>query len=190
MIDSTPASRRRPTRSETRDRVVAAAASVFSEKGYGGAALEDIAARVSLTKGAIYSSFGGKDQLFLEVLKLRTDQRIDAVTSSPRQDGAAIGAILEEFTAEDPVWHLAFIQFWASVTSGGGSQDAAGLAALRQTLRTEIAEKLVKAGRDPDDASRLAILILALSNGLAIETAIDPEHTNGLFAQALRALLG
>ena len=48
---------------ETRARLVDAAAEVFSERGYDGAGVQEIARRAGLTTGAIYGRFTGKAEL-------------------------------------------------------------------------------------------------------------------------------
>lgn len=58
-------------RSVTRSRILDAAAQVLAEKGFQRASLDEIAARAGLTKGAVYSSFATKDDLFLAVLSMR-----------------------------------------------------------------------------------------------------------------------
>src|SRR3954464_10546043 len=53
----------------TRDRILAAAAEVFAERGYEGAAVSDIARRAGFTTGAIYGRFRDKAELLLEVVR-------------------------------------------------------------------------------------------------------------------------
>lgn len=53
---------------ETRSRLLEAAASEFAEKGYAGASLDAIAERAGRTKGAVYSNFESKAELFLALL--------------------------------------------------------------------------------------------------------------------------
>ncbi|WP_119696749.1 TetR/AcrR family transcriptional regulator [Microbacterium halotolerans] len=58
-----------PTRSRenTRARLLEAAAEVFAEVGIGGTSVEAICERAGFTRGAFYSNFETKDQLFLEL---------------------------------------------------------------------------------------------------------------------------
>ena len=65
-VDKSPKWARK--RSVTRARILQAAASVIEEKGFQRASLDEIAARAGLTKGAVYSSFAGRDELFMAVL--------------------------------------------------------------------------------------------------------------------------
>ena len=58
--DRTPKTRTRPTREQTRARLLRAASEVFATHGYDRASLDDVAAAAGLTKGAVYSSFASK----------------------------------------------------------------------------------------------------------------------------------
>src|SRR5438045_7323398 len=53
----------------TRERILAAAADVFAERGYEGAAMSDVARRAGFTTGAIYGRFRDKAELLLEVVR-------------------------------------------------------------------------------------------------------------------------
>ncbi len=182
--------RSRPTRDETREVVLGAASAVFSERGYTLATVPEIAAACGMTKGAVYSGFGGKDDLFFEVLRRRTSERLTAATQQRGPGGFSggdIGRVLEAFTADDPTWHLAVIQFWATVTTSSDDALRSKFAALRRELRADIARALELAGVAPDRATWMSVAILALSNGLAIERSIDRQGVDGVFSTALAA---
>lgn len=68
----TPVSSRRQ---ETRTRLLDAAVEVFAEDGLQGAAVETISARAGFTRGAFYSNFDSKEELFLELLRREFDRR-------------------------------------------------------------------------------------------------------------------
>ena len=61
----TQAQRKQRTRAD----LVATARTVFIERGFHGASLDEIAERAGYSKGAVYSNFTGKDDLFLAVLE-------------------------------------------------------------------------------------------------------------------------
>lgn len=61
----------------TRQRLLAAAAEIFAEHGFAGASVRDICARAEANVAAVNYHFGGKEQLFAEVLRLPL-QRLDA----------------------------------------------------------------------------------------------------------------
>ncbi len=66
-----PSARRRATR----ERLLDAATEVFAEDGLQGASVEAICARAGFTRGAFYSNFSSKEQLFLELLAREFDRR-------------------------------------------------------------------------------------------------------------------
>lgn len=56
-------------RDRTRTDLLVAAATLFAEKGYGATSVDDIASAAGYTKGAVYSHFGSKSNLFLAVFE-------------------------------------------------------------------------------------------------------------------------
>ncbi|HEY7629766.1 MAG TPA: TetR family transcriptional regulator, partial [Thermoleophilaceae bacterium] len=66
---------RRKTRgerqAETRQALLDAAAAVVIERGLAGASVEAICAEAGFTRGAFYSNFESKEQLFVELLQQR-----------------------------------------------------------------------------------------------------------------------
>ncbi len=63
---------------KTRTDLIGAARTVFLRRGFHGASLEEIAQEAGYTKGAVYSNFDDKDDLFLAVLEAHYERRIEA----------------------------------------------------------------------------------------------------------------
>src|SRR5438270_5302554 len=76
----------------TRDRILAAAAEVFAERGYEGAAVSDIARRAGFTTGAIYGRFRDKAELLLEVVRgvLESQQEAAVLAASAGESGMSV----------------------------------------------------------------------------------------------------
>ena len=75
---------RQDRKERTRADLVAAAREVFMRRGFHGASLEEISDHAGYTKGAVYSNFAGKDELFLAVFYvLRPCGGADAPTRRP-----------------------------------------------------------------------------------------------------------
>ena len=74
-------------RDEIGDRLVAAAAAVFSEKGYDGARVQEIASRAGLTIGAIYGRFSGKAELLRAAIEAHSSSEFDELFASHEFDG-------------------------------------------------------------------------------------------------------
>lgn len=60
--------RRALAKQRTRERVLAAARRLFSERGYEGATIRDIAQAAGMSTGAVFASFVDKSELFEEIL--------------------------------------------------------------------------------------------------------------------------
>ena len=88
---STPATR---SRENTRARLLEAAAQVFAEAGLDGASVEAVCERAGFTRGAFYSNFESKDELFLMLTASVADARVRAVRQRV-EEMTAEGALAE-----------------------------------------------------------------------------------------------
>ncbi|HEX5857890.1 MAG TPA: helix-turn-helix domain-containing protein [Microbacterium sp.] len=78
MTDTAPRVTTR-SRENTRARLLDAAAEVFAEVGLDAASVEAVCERAGFTRGAFYSNFESKDELFLELSARVAGERVDAV---------------------------------------------------------------------------------------------------------------
>jgi AcrR family transcriptional regulator len=67
---------REQSREQTRERLLEAAHAVFMQQGYAQTSVEDISAAAGYSRGAFYSNFDDKTQLFFELLR-REGETID-----------------------------------------------------------------------------------------------------------------
>jgi AcrR family transcriptional regulator len=194
-----PKKRRRPTRAQTRQRLLQAAGEVFAERGYDRASLDEVAAAAGLTKGAVYSSFAGKDDLFYALMRERIDERLALVTEAVERQATVsdmardAGSGLAQLMSSQRDWHLLFIEFWARAVRDPSLHDefvherrfVRGLIARFLEAQAEQAEVDL-----PAPADQLAVVVLALSNGIAIEHLADPDTVDpSTFGVALGLLL-
>jgi AcrR family transcriptional regulator len=189
--------RRRPQRTDVRDRLLAAAADEFTERGYAAAKLTDIADRAGFTKGAVYSNFESKQALFAELLARRSLDLAARVLAhiSDLDPGAAAGAgggEIASWVVAEPRWPLLTVEF--GILAGRDPAVAERYRTDRRALRLEL-ERLI-AERADDwgvgenfDARRLATSLAALISGLAVEHSVDPEEIDeGVIADAVSEL--
>jgi AcrR family transcriptional regulator len=191
-----PGRARRVGRDEVRRRILASAYGVFEVWGYEGASLERVAEAAGFSKGAVYSNFAGKDELFFELVSARIDERAAALVeaAAARDSGGRPGArgprdssgeaarlagsLLRAMGEEDPAWQVLFIEFWLRCARNEDLRSR--LAEKRRAMRSRIADSAqgLAAARGielpPAAAMDLATTVLALSNGLGIEGLIDP----------------
>jgi AcrR family transcriptional regulator len=194
-----PKKRQRPTRAQTRRRLLQAASEVFAQRGYDRASLDDVASAAGLTKGAVYSSFASKDDLFYALMRERIGERLALVAEAVERRATVpdmardAGSGLAELMSSQRDWHLLFIEFWARAVRDPELHDE--FARERRSVRGLIARFLealaVEAGVDlPAPAEQLAVAVLALSNGIAIEHLADPDAVDpAIFGVMLGLLL-
>ena len=183
---------RRPSRADVRAAIVEAAAAEFTSYGYTDTTVAAIAARAGFTKGAAYSNFGGKPELFaaactrrfatitdvLGPAAVRSLQRADAHTSTE------IAAQLAEETVSWASWHFTLNEFRALARRD--PEIATIYAQVRDTQRQAVAELLrhsrvtlrCQAETGEDDAYFVAAtLLVGVIGQLSMEHAISPQST-------------
>jgi AcrR family transcriptional regulator len=81
-------------RERTRQRLLDAAAEVFAEVGLDAASVEAVCERAGFTRGAFYSNFSSKDELFLELAGRVSDEKLSRVTERVRElESEALGPL-------------------------------------------------------------------------------------------------
>ncbi len=63
---------REQSRAATREKLLAAARTIFARDGYSGTSIDRIADEAGFSKGAVYSNFRNKDDLFLAVMETQS----------------------------------------------------------------------------------------------------------------------
>ena len=191
---------RKERQQQTREELVAAAARVFAQRGYHKATVEEIAADAGFSTGAVYSNFGGKEELFLAIADRQVEARvaeIAAVADAAEGEGDAGVAAAEQYRAfleADPDWPLLFYEFWSLSVRNPDLQGE--LSKRRDAIRDALAGTLERVAmqlgfelRFP--APALATAIAASLNGLAFERAADPDALpDEVFAEFFTAVLG
>ena len=113
-------------RAATRERLLDAAFAVFAEQGVHASTVEQIAERAGFTRGAFYSNFSTKEELFVALMEREDGARLTALEDkfnalAPRleaADGAldadAIAGIVLDFFVgpfDDHPWSLIYAEF-------------------------------------------------------------------------------
>jgi AcrR family transcriptional regulator len=102
----------------TREKILAAAKSLFAEHGYEGATIRDIAAAAGMSTGAVFASFTDKSDLFVDVAETWQAELDYAMREAAQgQVGARavlamLGAAAERQLAEHAVWQALMSVLW------------------------------------------------------------------------------
>jgi AcrR family transcriptional regulator len=176
---------REEKKARTRAQLIDAAATVFARRGYVAASLDEVAEEAGLTKGAVYSNFDSKEELFQAVIDERFNEPMkraaDVIESSAgtTEELAMVGArafvgVVEQ---EREVFLLALEM---NIHVARHPELAPAFAAGRREQLAEVADIITehsKASGDPLPlpADQMAIAVEALSQGIALHTLVDPE---------------
>lgn len=171
----------------TRAELLATAATVFGERGYDGASVEEIAERAGYSHGAVYSNFAGKDDLFLAVFeeymaaraRELAETQVDLPADAPLETRARALADqwMERFAAdrESFLLHLEFLGR-AGREPGMAERFGSRSATLREAIAAFIAHSQEEEGVEaPLPPADLALVLRALGIGLAVEALVSPD---------------
>jgi len=86
--------------SDTRARLVRAAAEVFTEKGYTGTRVVDIARRAGFTSGALYGYFDSRAALLAEAIAVESDRLLAAISDGLGEVGLPMASETAETLAQ------------------------------------------------------------------------------------------
>lgn len=180
--------RRRLTRAErkalTRSELLKAAEELFVRQGYHGTSLDQVAERAGYTKGAVYSAFNSKADLFLAVFDVIVDRRLEglrAVFAKHKSLESQVSAFAQEPPRpETGRWFTLAIEFWSHAAHDPElrSEFARHWRRLREGLRELIAWQRW-GGEDGLTPDRGAMAIMALAFGVSVERLIDAEAVPG-----------
>jgi AcrR family transcriptional regulator len=101
---------------QNRERVLQAARRVFMSRGFHTATLDQIAEEAGFSKGAIYSQFESKADVFLTLLERRIVERAGRQARFAEQlegveDFEKLHAEMARISSSDPAWRLLVIEF-------------------------------------------------------------------------------
>jgi AcrR family transcriptional regulator len=185
-MSSTARISRADRQAQTRRALLDAAGDVFIERGLQGASVEAIAERAGFTRGAFYSNFASKEELFAEVLQDRVYATYRAMAEAQL---ATTGPIP---TARRSAEQLAAVQahpdgrwlfrLWLELLLQAGRDPkmrelAAEFWRSNRILIARILERASGEGRRLFGLSpeSMATVLIALDIGLAIQHYVDPE---------------
>src|SRR5215218_3788483 len=176
--DVQPPKRRRAV---TVERLLDAALETFAEVGFAAASVEDICSRGGLTRGAFYSSFKTKDELFGALFARETarnlalaEEQLAGIEQESDPVAAAVERCLSTFRA-DRTWVLVHTEYALYATRHPEAAAALRRHAeeLHRRLTALVEAAVARTGiRLSVPANRLARIVLALHDGVVIREVL------------------
>jgi AcrR family transcriptional regulator len=175
--------KRRRTREadSSRERILEAAAELFSQKGYAGTGVDELAARAEIAKTAIYYHFGNKEGLVTAVLDRAATAWIEGIREASSQAGDPLARLDRALTGmrtmlEEKPWIMKLLQLLALEVADHKPEVRATLQSIVRRARDAITEGMRDAlGIEVPDADAVAGVILALLDGVSLGIQLDPD---------------
>jgi AcrR family transcriptional regulator len=170
----------------TRDALIGAAAEVFTHKGFHAASLDEIAETAGFTRGAIYSNFGSKEELFFAVIDRFDDIALAGMAEAIETEGG--GGTTRAAVAAANIWTKLFfrprellalsleLRLYALRNPEARKRLAALERQQSEKLTGFIQEEFERRQISTDIAADLADLGKAAVDGLEQVAAIDEER--------------
>ena len=178
---------RKQKQAETREQLLEAAERVFLRRGLEGSSVEEISAEAGFTRGAFYSNFESKDQLFVELLHERIYRgyrrmldRVEESGGTPRERLVRGAGMLRDAQGhEEGRW---LFRLWLEcLTKAARDEGFRKLAATfwsgnRSLLAAQSEIQFEELGRKPPlSPDQIATGMIALDIGLAVQHLVDPD---------------
>jgi AcrR family transcriptional regulator len=178
---------RKEKQAETRRNLLDAAERVFLRWGLQGSSVEEIAAEAGYTRGAFYSNFKSKDELFVALLQDRVYRRYTQIAQQTQEQPGnprerlrwGIERIREMYEEEQGDW---LFRLWLEcLTQAARNDEFRKLAATFWTGNRALTAERFKAvfkevGRKPPlPPEQIATAMIALDIGLVVQHLVDPD---------------
>jgi AcrR family transcriptional regulator len=181
-----------PSRAErqanTRTNLVDAAERLFSAQGFHATSLDAVADEAGYTKGAVYSNFASKEDLFFAVYERRVERYLERAEQMLAEDGGperGVLTIIAETSARrerDDGWLAVFLEFWTHVLRHPEHRTrfaeihGRAVAPFVASLERFAAERRVEL---PLEARKLAVALFAGGTALGLERLTQPDVVDG-----------
>jgi AcrR family transcriptional regulator len=175
-------------REQTRDDLIGAADRCFVEGGFHPTSLDQIAAAAGYTKGAVYSNFSSKEDLFFAVYERRVarhEAHVVELFDAPADAGEAIlrviAAVGDLRRRRADGWMAVFLEFWTHVLRHPEHRARFGKAHNRAVVPFQVALERFAAQQGITlaiPADQLATALFAMENGIGLERLTDPDSAD------------
>lgn len=188
---------RKESQLQTRERLLDAALQVFSRRGYYAASVDEIAAEAGYSKGAVYSNFSNKEELFLALIDRRFAQDAQDYPGiiNFMNEGLQLeeGSDFKEQIMKDSTWNILMVEFFLYAIREGTNRDelATRIEQLRGVMEENLSTLYAKLGKKPMlPVAELPWSVFSLGVGMMLQFYIDPNSLRkGVYERALQQLL-
>lgn len=183
-----PQDRPKRRREVTVERLLDAALETFAEIGFAAASVEDVCRRGGFTRGAFYSSFTSKDELFAALWSRETARelaRVEQLLAGIEQEADPIAAAVERSLSTfraDRTWVLVQAEYalHAARSPAAAAALREHLAGLRTRLTRMVEDVAARAGLTLSvPAGALVRILVAVHDGLVVGSVATGDGPAG-----------
>jgi AcrR family transcriptional regulator len=186
-------------RERTRQELISAAEACFVSRGFHASSVDEVAERAGYTKGAVYSNFASKEDLFFAVYERRVERVLTEVVPGLRQAGAEqafdrLATATIERRDRDDGWLAVFFEFWAHALRHLELRDR--FAVIHARFLEPLADAVRQLAEDrglalPADvtAGQVGLAWNAMEIGLGLERLTQPRAVDATVARRMGWLL-
>jgi AcrR family transcriptional regulator len=189
---------RKQRQARTREKLMRSASKLFCQRGLQQASVDDIAQDAGYTKGAFYSNFKSKEELFLAMLDQKFGEEIERIESalrideSPDEAARHAGEDVIRFLRSDPEWERLFLEFVAY--AGRDNEFRQELLTRCRAQEAQVARVYerwsesigIEAPIPIEDITRITAI---MTQGFLLNQQIDPELGEELYGTMLAAFM-
>ena len=183
---------RHERQAETRSSLLRSAAKLFCRHGLDGASVEEVAQDAGYTKGAFYSNFKSKEELFLVMLDERFAERLDnldRMLGGPEDADVQARLAAEDFIRSfrgDEDWKRLYFEFVAYAARNEEFRQE--LATRHRAMRARLTEIISGwaagfAVKPPIPFEDIAAMTDFMADGFLLDRMVDPELDEDLYAR-------
>lgn len=197
-IEETGRVSRASRQAQTREALIDTARELFLNDGYAATSLDRVALKAGFSKGAVYSNFGGKEELCMAVLDTIHEEQIDGVLSAFAKDtdlDGRIDAFVEwaRVGLGQPRWTALEVEFagiarqspYVAVELVKRHREI--IDGLTELITTVVEQEGVEVALEP---RQIATALLSLGIGLGAMRSLDSTLDVDVFGGIIRSLLG
>ncbi|MGJ9424128.1 TetR/AcrR family transcriptional regulator [Aeromicrobium sp. CF3.5] len=178
----------------TTARLLESAAEVFAQRGFNGGSIEMICEHAGFSRGAFYSNFASKDELFFAMFEAHADVLLTRLRFALEQASAAsdplqhFARLASRQSDDDRQWFLITTEF--TLYAIRNPEAAVVLSRKDETVRQEIGriltELLATTGREfVVDAELVARFAVALREGGNAQEFVEPGNLDARLMERL-----
>ncbi len=189
---------RKRRQARTRAKLMRSAARLFCQRGLADASIDEIARRAGYTKGAFYSNFKSKEELFLAMLDQKFGEELERIEGAlhargaPQDAAGAAGEDFARFLRADSEWQRLYLEF---VTYAARDDE------FRQELLTRVQAMDERVGviysrwtgelgiSPPLPLEDITRMTWMMADGFMLRLQIDPDLSEELYGTMLSTFM-